>query len=256
MAEPENTEEKHESLVWLNLLGWLDTHKTETGFAGLGLLVIIFAVYTQDHLQARKEANANAAIFVLNQPRGDGAEIKVAATEYLKIAQQYQSTSVAERAMLLAAGQLFSENKYPEAKTRFEEFMSKYPTSDKTAVARLGVAACLDAQNQIDPAISGYEQIITSHPGVSEANQAKIAVSLLYESKRQPDKALKYYDELIRANPPTIWRTEASMRREELLSRNPQLTPGSPAALPAIPTPLINLTNAAPSPNTNPAARK
>ncbi len=256
MAEPENTEEKQESLVWLNFLGWLDSHKKEMGFAGIGVLVLIFAIYTQEHLQAQKEANANAAIFVLNQPTGNAEPLKVAAAEYLRIAQQYQGTTVAERAMLLAAGQLFSENKYPEAKTRFEEFITRYPTSEKIPVARLGIAACLDAQNQIDPAISGYEQVITAHPGVSEANQAKIAVSLLYEAKGQPDKALKYYDELMRANPPTIWRSEASMRREELLSRNPQLTPVGSGGLPTIPTPLINLTNTAPGASTNPPSSK
>lgn len=262
MAEADKQETPPpESLAWLNMLGWLDTHRRQLGYAGLALLALLFLLYANDHLQKQKRSNADAALFTLSRPpAGSTAPPKTPAAEYLKIATEYRGTPGGERAALLAAGTLFSENKYPEAKTRFDEFITQYPTSPSLVTARLGSAASLDAQNQVDPAIAAYEQLITAYPTSPEASQAKIAVALLYETKGAADKALKYYDELLRANPPSVWGAEATMRREELLKKHPQLTPETKAALtvPSIPTPLLvppATSNAAPVTNAAPAAK-
>ena len=245
MSEPEEQEKEPHLDLWIQLQTWAETRRKQIGTGSAVLLVVAFALYTNNHLQASKQRDAEAALFGLNKAPAPGEAPKpVPAGEYLKVAADYAGTPTAERALMLGAGALFTENKYPEAEKRFAEFISAFPASAFVRQARLGIAACQDAQGKTDEALAAYEQLIASGAGTSEGNQAKLAASLIFESKGDPDKALKYYDELLRANPPVIWRQEAAIRREVLLKRHPQLTPSENAQA-TLPTPLLVSTNAA-----------
>jgi len=247
MAEPEAQEKEQDIDLWIRMQAWAETRRKQIGFGLAGVLVIGFAIYTNNHMQAAHRRDAETALLALTPAPDANGEIKpVAASEYLKITEEFAGTPASERALLLAAGTLFTENKYEAAEKRFKQFINEYPGSRHTDSARLGVAASQDAQNRIDQAIAGYERLIAASPGSSQANQAKIALALLHEQKGHPDQALKLYDELIRAEPQVVWSSEASLRRAELLKKHPNLTPSSPstandtgAALPATPTPLL-----------------
>lgn len=250
MSEPEEQEKEQDLDLWIQLQTWAETRRKQIGIGSSVLLVVAFVLYTNDHLQAAKRRDAEAALFALNAAAKPSESPKpVAAADYLKVASEYAGTPTAERALLLAAGALFTENKYPEAEKRFQQFIADFPASPFVRQARLGVAASQDAQGNADAALAAYEQLIAAGAGTSEGNQAKLAAALLYDGKSQADKALKYYDELMRANPPVVWRQEAAMRREGLLKRHPQLTPAGNAA-PTLPTPLLVKTNAPAGTNT------
>ncbi|MBL6765007.1 MAG: tetratricopeptide repeat protein [Verrucomicrobiae bacterium] len=250
MSEPEEQQIEPHLDLWIQLQTWAETRRKQIGIGSAVLLAGAFAIYTNTHLQASKQRDAEAALFALNKLPAPGEDPKpVAAGEYLKVAGDYAGTRTAERALMLGAGALFTENKYPEAEKRFAEFIAAYPASPLVRQARLGIAACKDAQGSTEEALAAYEQLIASGAGTGEGNQAKLAASLIYDAKGEADKALKYYDELLRANPPVIWRQEAGMRREDLLKRHPQLTPSGNTQTAALPTPLLVSTNAPKSTN-------
>lgn len=227
MAEPEEQEEKEQDIdLWLQMQTWAETRRKQLGVGVVVIIVVIFAVYTNNHLQAKNHADADAALMALNLPTSEPKEVP--ATAYLKVAQEFSGTPAAERALLLAATALFTENKYSDAEARFGEFVTQFPNSRQVDTARLGVAASQDAQNKTEQAISSYELVIsagTRAEGISstEADQAKLAVALLYEQSGRPEKALSLYDEIIRSQQ-MFWRGEASIRREALLDRHPNLT--------------------------------
>jgi len=252
MSEPEEQEKEEHLDLWIQLQTWAETRRKQISMVSVAFLVVAFVLYTNQHLQAAKRRDAEAALFALNKAPKPGEDPQpVAAADYLKVASEYGGTPTAERALLLGAGALFTENKYPEAEKRFQQFIAEFPSSPFVRQARLGIAASQDAQGRTDEAIAAYEQLIASGAGTSEGNQAKLAVALLYDAKSEADKALKYYDEILRANPPVVWRQEAAIRRDALMKRNPQLTPASTtAAQPTLPTPLLVKTNAPATTNT------
>lgn len=252
MAEPEEQEQEQDHDVWIKMQAWVETHRKQIGMAFVAALIAGFGVYTNSFLQAQKRHDAESALLDLNRRPSAGGEVQATpASDYLKVSEEFAGTRVSERALLLAASALFTENKYDAAEKRFTQFLNEHVGSPHVNQARLGVASSLDAMNKFDEAVASYERLIAAAPGSSEASQAKIGTALIHEHQGQTDKALKLYDELIRAEPPTIWRGEASLRRGDLLKRHPQLTPSvTPlGGLPTIPTPLL-------LPGTNAAAKK
>jgi len=259
MAEPEEEEQEQDLDLWIQLQTWAETRRKQIGFGAGIALVVGFVLYTNSHMAEQKRVDAEAALFALNKVPAPGQEPKpVTAAEFLKVADDFSGTAAAERALMLAAGALYEENKYPEAEARFTQFVTKHPSSKHVAQARLGIAASQDAQNKYAEATAGYESLSTSAAGSSESNQAKLALALLYERDGKADQALKLYDELNRQNPPSMWSSESRLRREELLKRNPTLTPApSPASAPLVgptapqSTNIITFTN---KPDTNAAS--
>lgn len=239
MAEPEEQQKEPDIDLWIQMQAWAETRRKQIGTGFVVLLVVIFAFYTNSHLQASKRADADAALMALDLPDPAAREQKIVpAADYLKIAQEFSGTPAAERALLLAASALFTENKYPEAETRFNEFVAQYPNSRHIDSARYGIAASQDAQNKVDQAIGSYELVISSGTrgeGLStpESDQAKLAVALLYEQSDRASKALSYYDEIIRSPRSAYWQNEANMRRDALLKENPGLTAAEPDTSPS-----------------------
>jgi TolA-binding protein len=248
MAEPEQeNQEPEEQDLWLQFQAWAETRQRQLRLGGIGLVVAVFALYTATHLAKRKELNANAAMFALEQFE-EGKQIL--AVDYLKIATDHHGTAAAERALYLAAGQLFSENKYPEAQQRFEEYLAQYPGSFWAQGARYGVAATLDAQNKTEEALAAYEAVIGQAVGSSEANLAKLSAAVILEAAGKPERALKYYDELIGRDEqgrPSTWAQEADGRKDELLRKFPQTTASAlagPVSTNAVPLVLQSATDA------------
>jgi len=244
------------------LWAWFETNKKQALWgtvAVIGLGLIIWFVIWQ---QGEKEVNASEALATVSIPQnGIGGARPGAADAFLKIAATYPKSSAGARALLLAAGSLFVEGKYPEAKAQFERFTREDHDSPFMGQALLGIAASLDAQGKTNEAVTAYKDLVDHHPGESVIPQAKFALARLYEAQNKLELARSLYEELNRNEPYGSLGSEAGMRLEELLAKNPSLIPkpatSAPGAL-SLATPILNVTNAAPSTNvivlTNPAS--
>jgi tetratricopeptide (TPR) repeat protein len=194
--------------------------------AGAGLL-IWFILYERGEKQLEaSEAVSNVAVEPASAPgtRFDAADA------YLKVASEYPGSSAAARAVLLAAGALYTEEKYDDAKAQFQRVAREYHDSPLVAEALLGIAACLDAQRHSAEAINAYKEVVERHPSDPVALQAKFALGRLYEAQKEPEQAYNYFEQVAQSNPYGSIGTEAGMRSEELKLKYPNLAPAASTA--------------------------
>ncbi|HOW66066.1 MAG TPA: tetratricopeptide repeat protein [Candidatus Paceibacterota bacterium] len=237
--------ETSESVRIYEWLAWLETNKKKL-IVGAVVVAAISLVFSFVRYQAReRESAANAALFKLGLPlRQDEMAPKPNASGYLKVASDYASTQTGQRAFLMGAGQLFSENNYAGALEQFRKFLSAHGSSPLASVASMGVAACLDAQDKVEEAVKAYQEVISRYSAEPVANQARMALARIHESKKQPEQALKLYDEVSRADSLSFWRNEISERRGNLLKEYPHLAPTNQVK-PQAAAPALTPTNAA-----------
>ncbi len=196
-------------------------------------VIIAFLIYQQGEKEvAASEALSNVSVGQLTgaSRQADNAEA------YLRVAAMYPKSSAGARAVLLAAGSLFTERKYAEAKTQFERFTHDYPDSPFMGEARLGVAACLDAEGNTADAVAAYKDLIDRHPTDVVVPQAKFALARLYEAQHKPEQARDLYEDVERSDPYGSFGNEAGMRVEELNEKYPkQAAPLAPMPTNTVP---------------------
>jgi TolA-binding protein len=202
---------------------WFETNRKQALWgiviaAGLGL--IIWFILWQ---QGQKEVNASEALSRLYLVTPAGLEARPDAAAYLKVAAEYPKSNAGARALLLAAGSYFIDKKYPEAKLHFERFTREHRESPFMGQALLGVAACLDAQGKTNEATVAYKDLVDHHPGESVTPQAKFALARLYEAQGKLELARNLFEEINRSDPYGSLGSEAGMRSEELVAKNPNL---------------------------------
>jgi TolA-binding protein len=216
--------EATESMRLVNFLAWLEVNKKRllVGVIIVAALAGGYSIYRWRENEA--EAEANEALLKLHKA-GNRLESATGpgAQAYLQVAAAHAGTGAGARALLFAAETLFLENKYSEARTEFEKFIRNYGDSPDVTIAAFGVAACLDALDKTNEAMTAYQDVITRYGTSAVAGQAKLAIARFYEARNEPAQALKIYEELTRPTAQTAWTSEASMRRELLLQKNPEL---------------------------------
>jgi TolA-binding protein len=210
---------------------WFEANKRPVSWGAaavlLGAVIVAFVIYHQDQREAAAgEALSNVAV---PQLTGMGSSASMA-DAYLKVAAEYPSSQAGARALLLAAGSLFAEGKYADARTQFERFRREHADSPFVGEAMLGAAACLDAQGKPREAITAYKELIDRRPGDYVLPQARFALARLYESQNEPEQARNLYEEVERMDPMGSLGSEAGMRLEELKEKYPRLAP------PVVPT--------------------
>jgi predicted negative regulator of RcsB-dependent stress response len=223
--------------LWL----WFETYKKQLamalGVVAVAALVIWFLLWQRD----QKQVEAGTALSHVTTGLLDGTMAKPeAAQAYLKIANTFPGSVAGSRALLQAAGALFTVEKYPEAQAQFERFTREYQGSPFMGQALLGVATCLDAQQKTDQAINAYRDLVSRHSTESFIPLAKFSLARLYEAQNKPELARDLYQEVERASPFTSLGNEAGVRMEELIAKNPKLAPAPPAPMPT------GMTNLAP----------
>jgi tetratricopeptide (TPR) repeat protein len=228
---------------------WCEANKKQVAW-GAGIVVVagvIVAYYNWS--QSEKEVSAGEAmsdVVVASLPGGAGAE---SADAYLKVAAAYPGTSAGARALLAAAGLLFTQGKYTEAQAQFQRFTHDYPESPFRSEAMLGVAASLDALAKPEEAARAYKELIDRHPGEIVVPQAKFALARIYESQNKLKEARELYEEVYRdVNRPQAYSSignEAGIRADELRSKLP-----APAPTKAL-TPAPSLMTTLPGTKTN-----
>lgn len=224
------------------LWDWFETYKRQVGLiAGILVLAGVITWFVLWHRETR-QFDAGAALSQVAAGELQGGSVRADPEAYLKVARDYPNSMAGARAILMAAGSLFDQNKYSEAQAQFERFIREYQGNPLMGEALFGKASCLDAQNKTDQAATAYKDLITRHPNESFVPQAKFALARIYESQNKPEQARDYYQDVERSIPFTSLGNEAGVRMEELIAKNPSLQPAPPAPTPSTAT----ITNLAP----------
>ncbi len=218
----------------IDFLAWVEVNKKKLaiGIALAAVVISAWAIYQWRHNEA--EAEASAALLKVQRTgvRSDDAPEADAQT-FLQVATAHPGTRAGGRALLFAAAALFRENKYAEAKTQFENFLRDDPENPFAPTAAFGAAACLDALDKTNEALAAYQDVVNRFAGSVVVAQAKLGLARVYEAGNDPAQALRIYHELTRPNAQSAWSSEAAMRREQLLSKHPELvkTNAPPASI-------------------------
>jgi predicted negative regulator of RcsB-dependent stress response len=224
------------------LWGWLEANKTQAAIFAAVLLVVglvVWIVVWQGHQreQAAGEALSSLAVEQMLSPGRPNS-----ADGYLKLASQYPKSEAGARALLLAAGSLFTDGKYSDAQAQFEKFTREHRESSLMGEALLGIAASLEAQGKTDAAVAAYKELISRHAGDSVVPDAKFALARLYEVQNKPELARDLYLEVERDGRFSSKAIEAGMRVEDLMAKYPKLAPLTASPVSALPVPMTNFT--------------
>ena len=220
-------------------LAWFEKNQKPALMGASAALVIGVLVWFFLWRQGEKQVEASNALsnVALGQASGTAPGQEPSPQAYLKVAADYPNSKAAARALLLAAGSLFAQGKYPDAQAQFERFTRDYHDSPVLGQALIGVAACLEAQGKTDQAVTAYKDLIARHPTDSVVPQAKFSLGGLYELQKRPELARDMYEQVERESRFSILGSEAGMRLEDLSARNPNLPPSTPSPLPTIKIP-------------------
>ncbi len=197
------------------LWAWFETHRKQAVQGAVAVVAIAFVVSFYLWRQGEKAVNLSQefASTLYNEPD--------ATTAYMSLATANPNTSVAPKALLVAAGNLFADGKYAEAQTQFEKFAHDYRDNQFISTALLGIAACLDAQGKTEAAISAYQDLITHYPTDVPVLEAKFALARIYESQGKLSQAAQLYEEVVHIGGMGTVGSEASARIQDLRAKLP-----------------------------------
>jgi TolA-binding protein len=205
-------------------LAWFEANKKQA-LMGAGVLLVVgvivaFFLYRQSEAQVV----ASEALSMVAMPPMAGSGARADTVEsYLKVAATYPNSGAGARALLLAAGGLFVDGKYDEAKTQFERFRREYGDSPYMGEALLGIAACLDAKGNAREAMTAYKELIDRRPGDSNVPSAKFALGRLHAAQNEPEQARTLFEDVERTDPYGSVGDEARMQLEDLKTKFPKL---------------------------------
>lgn len=220
---------------------WFDTYKRQLVIGAVAAALVALAIWFILWQREQKQIDAGTALSQVAAGQLDGAGVPSGAVDaYLAVAKNYPGSVSGARALLLAAGTLFTDGKYAEAQTQFERFIREYQGSPFMGEALLGVASCLQAQGKTDQAVTAYKDLVTRHPNESFMPMAKFSLARLYEQQNKPELARDLYQDVEHSAPFSSIGNEAGVRLEELIAKNPKLAPAPP------PPALSTMTNLAP----------
>jgi len=252
--------ETSQSSRFYEFLAWVELNKKNLAIGAGALVALCFGYFVYQWHSNEQEAAANQALSAIRSTPSPSPMLpEPKAQEYLKVANEFSGTAAGERALLMAAADLYAQGKYQEAQAQFERFLKNYSHSPLAPQAVYGVAVCADALNKVDEALAKYQDVVARYPTESVAGQARLAMGRLYEAKNQPELALKTYEELTKGKETSVWSSEARTLRETLLQKHPNLAPtnaptagaGNLSGPQSISIPLSALTNQAKPAATN-----
>src|SRR5690348_3715403 len=163
-----------ESALFYKLWAWGDKNRKLLLYVLIGLVVLgtIAAFWLANAHEKQKEANAALAALTAGNPAmpGGGAT----SDALLKVNTDYPDSAAGQRALLLAAGDLFVAGKYDVAMAQFNKFLKDYNSSPLAGQAALGVASCYDAMGKTNDAISGYQGVLARYANQNVEAQARL----------------------------------------------------------------------------------
>ncbi len=205
------------------LLTWFEKNKRQllAGTVAVAVIGTVVGIYLWR--QNQTQADASEALSKITSAAYTGGAQATTTEALLKVATDYSGTEAAKRAVLMAAGNYFTEGKYKEAQAQFEKFLRDYRDSTFAGEALLGVAASKDAQGMAAEAAAAYKDIVDHHSTDNVAPQARFALGRLYEAQNKPELARDLYQQVAQLDPNGALGSEAGMRLAVLISKNPSL---------------------------------
>ena len=232
-----------ESTTVYDLMAWIDANRRNLvlGVVFVVGLSVTFAVNTW--WKGENELKANGALLALPGSSQGMAATNVNADSFFKMAAEYAGTESAVRAQLIGAQTLYNQGKFAEAQAAFAKVGEATGFVSIKATAAYGVAASIDAQGKPTEALTQYGDVANRYPAEGVASLAKISQGRIHEAAGRNEQALTIYDSLARNIATDIWAQEAQSRRQDLLSRHPELVKTLPtvAAPPAAMPPPVTI---------------
>lgn len=239
--------EQTQSNYLIDFLAWLEVNKRRLITGGVVLVVLWLAVYTYTYFKGQQELTAEEAMSaVFKAPLGNPSRSLPDASLLMSVAERHAGSPAGQRALLLAAGALYQQGKFAEAKEKFQKFAGQHAGSSLVPIANYGMAACEDALGNLDSALSGYQAVEQRDPRDPLAPQAKLAMAVIQEARNKPEETLKIYDQLAKAETRSMWASEAFSRREMLVAKFPNLVvppPSAPVSVAGTNAPVVVRTN-------------
>jgi TolA-binding protein len=211
-----------QSELFAKLWVWGDKNKKQLLYGLIALAVVGMVVAFWLAHQNEKQNDANDALSQLTSRGFSPSASATTPQELLKIATDYPDTDAAQRALLLAAGDLFASGKYDEAQAQFQKFQQQYNSSPLVPQAALGVAACYDALGKTNDAVDAYQNIVDRYQTQNVFLQAKLSLANLLEAQGKFKEAKTHLEDLTRSYPGTI-SSEAASRLHDLSAAHPEL---------------------------------
>jgi tetratricopeptide (TPR) repeat protein len=226
-----------QSALFYRLWEWVETRRKQLIWGTAVIAVAGFGIGFFFWSQGQSEAAANNALSKLTSTAAANTST---AADFLTVASAYPRTEAGGRALLLAGARFFAEEKFTDAQAQFDRYLREYRNGAFAGQASLGRAACLEASGKAMDAITAYLDIADHHPTDNVAPQARLALGRLYESQGNYDLARQSYEPI--ARPDSLIGSEAAVRLEELINRNPspRPVPGPARRVPTNP-PALNL---------------
>jgi len=231
-----------QSKAFLTLWAWADKNKKQLMWAVIALVAVGLGIAFWLAHQSESQNDANDALSQLISPADLPGGTQPTADSLLKLANDYSGTAAGQRALLLAAGDLFAAGKYDDAQGQFQKFIRDYSDSKLVSQAALGVAACYDAEGKTSDAIAAYQSVVDRYPNDNLTPQAKLALGRLLEAQGKFKEAKNNFEDVARNYPGTTGNSEAITHLQKLLTEHPELMPVSSQTPPppaAVVTPAV-----------------
>lgn len=217
------------------LLAWLEEHKKQVLYGCVAAAVAGAGIGFYNWNQEQKRIQSGEAVTrAMIVPAGART---LSAETLLKVANEHAGTVAGSRALIQAAGVLFSEGKFAEAQTQFQRFLREYPDSSFAYEAAFGNAAALEALGKTDDAAKAYADVTARNPSSPVASRAKLSQGRILESQGKLAEARDIFESVARNEPGSPAASEAAYRAEMLKAKLPAQVP------PAVRPPAVSSTN-------------
>ena len=235
-----------QSTDWYKLWAWAETNRRQITMAVVAIVVVgLISWFFIWQKEAKEIAAGEAFTAVAVSQMINGTGRGEAAEPYLKVASEYPNSSAGIRASLLAAGNLYVEGKYDQARTQFERFIREHGDSPMVGQAYMGVAAAYDAQGKTSEAVAAYKKLTEGHATDPAAPQARFSLARLYEAQNNAAQARTELEQVAH-DPASVFAQEAAMRLEELNQKFPPPAPAPAMTLPQVQVPPAGSSTPAP----------
>jgi predicted negative regulator of RcsB-dependent stress response len=221
--ESENTQ----STDLYTLLAWFEKNRKQIISAIVIVIVVGIVIAFVQWNREQKEIAAGEALSAVVMT---GNSSKPSADSLLKVAADNAGTVAAGRALLMAAGQMFTDGNVDGAQKNFQKFLTDYAGSPLTPQAKLGVAACLEAQGKKAEAIAAFKEVADRFGEANTRTHAKFSLARLNETEGKLELARDQYIELMQEaqresqrNSQSTFGPEAFGRLSDLMQKHPEL---------------------------------
>lgn len=220
------------TLAFFSLVDWFEKNRSKV-FMGLVILsIVVIGIYGMNSLAASKQvAAANALATVDNALDFADPSKGPGGSDYQSVADSYPGSRAGARALLLAGRTYFEKEKFTEARNAFQQFLTNYQDEPVYMIenARYGLARSEEALGNNSAALKEYQNLADAYQAsLSEAS--RFAAARLLEAGGDLKAAYLLFDSLSLGTGFSYWTREASVRKQEILKKDPSAKPAEVAS--------------------------